>query len=1672
MHTYKWVYNYANPNIYIVPETSATPLLVTPSNGAIVEPQNIRFFWATVPGASSYTLWIGTTPGAKDALYYTTAHSPNPAGITSTTATLQPGTTYYATMWSQSSAGYKHTASTFQTVGVAYLTAPAAGATVSPLNIPFIWTAVPGVINYTLWIGTTPGAKDALYYSTSATSNPTGITGTTATLQPGATYYATVFTSTSAGHNMSTSTFRTAATSYLTAPANGATVAPRNIPFAWTAAPGVINYTLWIGTTPGAKDALVYSTNSKSNPAGITSTTATLKPDITYYATLWTKTSAGYTTTTSTFQTAATSYLTAPASGSTVASRNIQFKWIAVPGVINYTLWVGTKPGAKDALYYSTSSTSNPTGITGTTATLQPSTTYYATLWTKTSAGYTTSASTFLTAARSYLTAPANSSITSPEQAQFARIVEPVAASSALLQGSSAGAGDSYQGSGTTATSVTSTLNSGVTHSARPSTYDNSQWSSSDSVFTTNTGGPQFVTPANGATGVNPFQPFKWNQVPGAESYLLLVSPTNYNTWDNFAADLAPTVSSAYVWNLQPSTLYYATLCAQTVSGWPCSNSTFTTAPAPEPLARGAFYATIRNLTGQVRLMTQPTTQPGNNIPVAGTYLYQSMLDHYRNPANGASCGDFAGALADLLTKAGVLSRVRQSTLDGGDVHVIPEYWDLFNNKWQIADPTFGVMYFDPDTGMGQGVEDLNALLLSGNLSDITPLWVTNKGSSYATTYYMDPITYYNNPYPFGLTEDEQLVYNNVPNSPLPFLTPFNLSAQHPFGAYMFHFAGQSDQVTIDNAGTNVTIAPISSSGWAQTYGLYSGWAIVSPIPSGMKIYTPRWLSFPTATTAVLTSPSVSATVSPLNIPFTWTAVPGVINYTLWIGTTPGAKDALYYTTAHAHNPAGITGTTATLKPGVTYYATLWTLTSAGYTTTTSTFQTAATSYLTAPASGATVSPLNIRFTWVAVPGVINYTLWIGTKPGAQDALYYSTSATSNPTGITGTTATLRPGATYYATMLTLTSAGYNTSTSTFRTAATSYLTVPAAGATVSPLNIPFTWTAAPGVINYTLWIGATPGAKDALYYTTAHALKPAGITGTTATLKPGVTYYATLWTLTSAGYTTTTSTFQTAATSYLTAPASGATVSPLNIRFTWVAVPGVINYTLWIGTKPGAKDALYYSTSTTSNPAGITSTTATLKPDVTYYATLFTLTSAGYTFTTSTFHTAGTAVVTSPANGASNLDPAVPISVSWTRVSNATSYELSLGGSVGAKNYYDSGAIAATSTSISLKPNTTYYARLRTNVSGILTFTDSVFSTGYPLAHLTYPADGATGVSQFLPFTWTLAQGATGYKLNVSPTGYNVHDFFAGLTLIVPPNNSEYVWALEPNTTYYARLCTENAGPTGGGCAGTTFTTGSALPIPSDRNAFYRAVQNLTAQVRLMTIGFSDVPAYGTYLYQMTADHGRDPTQPIACGWFAAALLDEFAMNNILARQRNISLNGPVGHVLTEYWDPFNKKWQIADPTFGLVYFDPKTQLGQGAEDINALLLAGNYSAIKPLFVTGYGSRYMTAYYMDPLTNFNEVMPFGMLDAQTELNYLPNSPLPYLTPLDLSESVGTAGAYVFQFQKPTDTVVVQSHSTQAIVSPRNSQGWSGAEHLDTGWSILSSIPDGVRIFHFKRVMF
>jgi hypothetical protein len=622
----------------------------------------------------------------------------------------------------------------------------------------------------------------------------------------------------------------------LTTPANGATnISPIAVQFSWTSVSDEQTYYLYVGTALGLNNVV----NTGETQA--THWMATVSPNTRYYARMWTKVNGAWYYNDTTFNTVAgIAQLIAPANGATNIdpSLPVQFSWTSVPGEQCYYLYVGTTPGSNNIV------NSGQTQQTTWTATLAPLTQYYVRIWTELGGAWYYNDSSFTTTVGiARLITPANgaSGIDPTLPVQFTWNAVPSEQAYYLYVGTTPGSNNVVNSGETQQTSWTATLYANATFYARIWTKLNDHWQYSDSSFSTGTGIARLTTPRNGATGVSQFQLFQWNTVPDATLYVLIISPTNYETWDMYAEDLAPTVSSRYGWGLLPSTYYYASLCTYKVNGWACSNTNFTTGPAESLPDRQTFYNTVQGLTSQVRLMTYGMT----NQAMPGTPLYQEALDHMHDP-NNVDCGFYTITLVDQMTPNHILARVRNMTLDGTpDGHVVAEYWDPFNNKWQVADATFGLVYFDTQAEIGQGAEDINALLESGQLSGLHPLWVTNNGSQYMTRYYLDPITMYNNVYPYGNLNEKQLFYNYVPNSPLPFLNATTLGVvQGNHGTYVFQFAHQTDQLTINNAGTQVTVTPDNTYGWAPGVTLSSGWVVTSQVPSGMNTYTYKRIMF------------------------------------------------------------------------------------------------------------------------------------------------------------------------------------------------------------------------------------------------------------------------------------------------------------------------------------------------------------------------------------------------------------------------------------------------------------------------------------------------------------------------------------------------------------------------------------------------------------------------------------------------------------------------------------------------------------------------------------------------------------------------------------------------------------------------------------------------------------
>jgi hypothetical protein len=196
-----------------------------------------------------------------------------------------------------------------------------------------------------------------------------------------------------------------------------------------------------------------------------------------------------------------------------------------------------------------------------------------------------------------------------------------------------------------------------------------------------------------------------------------------------------------------------------------------------------------------------------------------------------------------------------------------------------------------------------------------------------------------------------------------------------------------------------ITVAPGSATWWVRAWSAEAGESAWSGGSTFTRI-APR--PVPPAA-AVLQNPS--GTISTIAPSFTWSAVPGVTHYLLWVNDASTAgRIQTWYTDAAAGCASG-TGS-CSISPGVSlavgpamWWIQMWNVgggygawsSGVSFTITPPTTLGAAT--LIAPTGTLTALP-NVQFRWSAVPGATHYYLWVnnGAIPRVQTWYHASTT--------------------------------------------------------------------------------------------------------------------------------------------------------------------------------------------------------------------------------------------------------------------------------------------------------------------------------------------------------------------------------------------------------------------------------------------------------------------------------------------------------------------------------------------------------------------------------------------------------------------------------------------------------------------------------------------------------
>jgi hypothetical protein len=378
---------------------------------------------------------------------------------------------------------------------------------------------------------------------------------------------------------------------------------------------------------------------------------------------------------------------------------------------------------------------------------------------------------------------------------------------------------------------------------------------------------------------------------------------------------------------------------------------------------------------------------------------------------------------------------------------------------------------------------------------------------------------------------------------------------------------------------------------------------------AGLFNWSTRMLSFsfPSCTsTAAITMPVPSTTLTGGSATFLWMASNVATNYWLDIGKEAGGNE--YYQSGSLSATTFSAAVNSLPTDGSAVYVTLYSLINGSWVNTPYTY----TAYnagtpgvITTPAPNSTLSGSSVAFTWSAGTGATAYWLDAGSTPGGNQ--YYQSGNLGN---VLTTTANGLPtnGSTVYVTLYSLIAGTWQSNTYTYTAynlaGAGGVLTTPTPGTSLTGSTVTFGWTAGAGASSYWLDAGSTPGGNQ--YYQSGNL---GNVLTTTASGLPtdGSTIYVTLYSLvggTWSGNAYTYTAFNAAGgKGVMQTPIPGSTLSGNAATFTWAAGAGATAYWLDIGNVAGGNQ--YYQSGNLGNV--LTTSVNSLPADTsTIYVTLY----------------------------------------------------------------------------------------------------------------------------------------------------------------------------------------------------------------------------------------------------------------------------------------------------------------------------------------------------------------------------------------------------------------------------------------------------------------------------------
>ena len=549
---------------------------------------------------------------------------------------------------------------------------------------------------------------------------------------------------------------------------------------------------------------------------------------------------------------------------------------------------------------------------------------------------------------------------------------------------------------------------------------------------------------------------------------------------------------------------------------------------------------------------------------------------------------------------------------------------------------------------------------------------------------------------------------------------------------------------------------------------------------------------------------SLVAAAAPSQVSLTWGSVAGASSYIVYRGNAPAAMSI------HASGLTNASYTDTTTVDGTIYYYSVVANNGAdsAQSSVVSVRPIANFTFLSATIASATSASLS----WTLPAGATAYDIRYSTSPGVYNL---TATTTTSPYTLTGLTA----GATYYFIIRAKNTTGTGTTLdSSSRSLQLSASAPSGVVATASAGKIDLTWSAVATATSYNIYRGTTSGSLSQLV---------SNVTGTSysdTTVTNGTQYYYTVRTFNGAESVDSTQVTGLPIASFainsLSAPSS------TSLIVDWTTPAGAATFDVLYRTTP---TGTYTTLTNKTSPLTMTG----LAANTTYYVAVKAKNAIGTSTSTQTADVSQLTPVGVPAGFAavsSNGD----VNLSWTAVTNATSYKIYRGTSTGSYTSLATGVTTNSYTDTTVSTGTTYFY-----VVSSFNGTDSASSSEVSIKPIeTFSIANATVTgSAAINLTWPSVSGADSYEIKYGTTSGSYTTTLTGQT------SPKSLTGLASNTTYYIVVVAKNTVGAGSSYTASQVSAKTSLTAPT---SFAAADSN--AQINLSWAATSGATSYNIY--------------------------------------------------------------------------------------------------------------------------------------------------------------------------------------------------------------------------------